>query len=141
MQRFIFQIISVTKQKISNNRTKNTSDDVGDPVVYAPGTAWDEGFLHDFGERPIKNAYGQCDPQGLSTVGLSVFLKRFAVAPQDGEGESCIHQHMHHLVESNDGLDMGKTRTRQPSQQKDHCCTKDSRVTISRESVQEGSLT
>lgn len=120
MQRFILQIISVTKQKISNYRTEKASDDVGQPVVDTSGTAWDNGFLHDFSEQPVGNADGQCNPEDLSAVFFSVFLERLAIAPRDGEDKSCIHQQMHQLVNPKDRLDMWKTRTRQPCQHQNH---------------------
>lgn len=122
MERFIFQIISVMKQKISNYRTKNASDEVCNPVVNATGTAWNQIFLHEFGKQPIGYTDTQGNPQGFSAVNTSVFLEGLAVTPQAGEDEPCIHQQMHHLVKPEDGFDMGQNRTRQSCQhQNDQC--------------------
>ena len=122
MQRFIFQIISVTKQKISNYRTKNASDEVCNPVVDASGTAWNQIFLHEFGKQSVGCTDTQGNPQGFLAIGVPVFLERFAISPQASEDEPSIHQQMHHLVKPEDGFDMGQNRTRQSCQhQNDQC--------------------
>ena len=122
MQRFIFQIISVTKQKISNYRTKNASDDVGNPVVDTASAPRDEELLHDFCEYSVDDADEQRHPQGFSPIGGPIFLERLAVTPKAGKDESRVHQDMHHLVEPDNGLDTWKTRTRQSCQHQNYQC-------------------
>ena len=58
------------------------------------------------------------------------------ITPKACEGEERIHEEVHHLVETDDGLYMGQIRTRKSSQNQDDDSAQDSRVTISGQSFQ-----
>ena len=130
------QIISASVEKIIDCHAQKASNGVGDPVVNAAGAQGDEGFLHDFGDRTEHDADGENQPYSLFAVGLTVVVVRFAVAPKRDEGEAEVHEQVDEFVQPEDGLHLGQIRTRQPSQQQDDRCAKDSRVTISSESFQ-----
>ena len=130
------QIISASVEKIVNCHAKDASDGIGDPVVNAAGTCRDQGFLHDFGDRSEYDADAENQPNGLFAVGLTIVVVGFAVAPKRDKGEAEVHKQVDEFVQPEDRLHLGQIRTRQPSQQQDDRCAKDSRVTISSESFQ-----
>ena len=130
------QIISASVEKIINCHAQEASDDIGDPVKNATGTARDQGFLDDLGERSEGNADGQNGPKCLLSVIVAVLFVRLALTPKGDEGEAEIHEKVDHLVQSEDGLHLGENRTRKSRQQQNHRCTEDSRVTISSKSIQ-----
>ncbi len=109
---------------------------VGGKVEPVAGAAWHEMFLHQFGDAAVSNADDDGKEQSPFTIDHAVVNELFAVAPKTEEGESGIHEDMHHFVNTHDGLDPWKSRTRDSCQNQDDDSAQDSRVTISGQSFQ-----
>ena len=112
------------------------ADAVGEEIEPVAHTPRHEGFLDDFGESAIGNADDDGENQGSFAVGFVVGNELLAVAPNAEEGKSGIHECMHDLVKTYNGLDIGQIRTRKPCQNQDDDSAQDSRVTISGQSFQ-----
>ena len=128
-----------TSEKYCKNYDANEcADAVGEEVETVADASGDKVFLHDFGDAAVCDADDRCQQQGPPAVGLSVGGILLPITPKAGKGEEAVHKEMYHLVGTDDGLDMGQTRTRKSSQNQDDDSAQDSRVTISCESVQTG---
>ena len=112
------------------------SEGIGEEIVPVAGAAWHDGFLHDFGEAAVCDADDDGQPKCSFPVGFSVGDELSPVAPKAEEGESGIHEDMHHLVKSDNGLGVWKHRTRDSGQNQDDDSAQDSRVAISCQSFQ-----
>ena len=92
---------------MKNVASKQGADAVGKPVEPVASAARYEVFLHQFGEAAVGNADDDGEEQGSFLVGLALRGISLTVAPQTKEGKGGIHQHVRHLVESDDGLAVG----------------------------------
>ncbi len=88
-------------------------------------------FLHDFCQSAVCDADDDGKDVGFSPIVLPIGNVLFAIAPEAGKGETCIHQDMSHLVETNCRLDVGEKRTRESGQNQDDDSAQDSRGAIS----------
>ena len=113
------------------------ADAVGEQVEPVAGAAWNEVFLHKFGESAIGDADDDGKQDGSFLVAYTVGNELFAIAPKASEGESGIHADVGHLVDPNGWLDAWENRTRKSGEDQDDDSTQDSRVAISCQLFQE----
>ena len=91
MKRSISQIISVLMEKIKNSHSNDTAYDIGNPVINATYSLWDEVFLHDLSKRSENDTDGKGDPQRLPAIGFPVLSVGFAVTPKRNIGKAKVH--------------------------------------------------
>ena len=87
--------------------TKEGSDAVGKEVEAVADASRDEILLHDFCHSAVGDADDGSQQQGFLAVALPVVDVLSSIAPNAKEGEDGVHEEMHHLVGTDDGLDMG----------------------------------
>ena len=103
-----------SEKKIKNKYADKDSDGVGNQITpVARAAEQRDGFLHDFGQSTVGDADDDGKDDGFSPVVLPVGYELFAIAPEAGKGETCIHDDMGHLVETDGRFDAGKQRTRE----------------------------
>ena len=124
------------KKKIEKQGSQKCSEAVGEEVEPIAGAGGHDMLLYHFGQATIGNADDYGEQNGSFLVVQPVGNELAAIAPKTSEGETCIHEDMHHLVESDDGLGMGKQRSREHGQNQDDDSAQDSRDAISGESFQ-----
>ena len=124
------------KKKIEKQGSQTGSEAVGNEVEPVAGAGGHDIFLYHFGQAAVGNADDDGEQDGSFLVGQPVGNELAAVAPQTGKGETCIHEDVYHLVESDGGLDMRKQRPREHCQNQDDDSAQDSRDAISCQSFQ-----
>ena len=124
-------------KKIKNGDAEEGADAVGEEIEPVARAARYEIFLQHFGQATVEDADDDGQQQSSFLIGFSIGNELFAIAPEAEEGEGGIHKEMHHLVEADDGLDMGQTRTRNSCQNHDDDSAQESRVAISGQTFQE----
>ena len=124
-------------KKIKNGDAEEGADAVGKEIEPVARAARNKVFLQHFGQATIEDADDDGQQQSVLLIGFSIGNELFAITPEAEEGESGIHEKMHHLVKADNGLDMGQTRTRNSCQNHDDDSAQESRVAISSELFQD----
>ena len=125
------------KKKIKNQDTQPCAEAVGNEVEPVASARGHEMFLYQFGEAAIDDTDDNGQPKGSFLVCQAVGDELATIPPKTGKGETCIHNDMRHLVESDGGLDTRKQRPREHCQNHDEDSTQDSRDAISGQFFQE----